>query len=321
MKTVFTLTFLLGFLSAFAQPRQNVYYFKNNGRQVDVRDSADYVRIIQEPDSGSVLYKLNEYNLNGSKRRTGLTSTIEHITLQGVCTSYFANGNRRSVLNYNQGLLVNEQYHYYANGKLAEERNYPEALNKNKPEFGQVYLINTYNDSLGTPLVVNGNGHYKTVNSAAKSVSEGDIKDGLKEGNWKTSIKNDSLVLTETYAKGKFISGIATMANGESYTYNKTELLPQFKGGMQAFYSFLNKTLRYPTEAYRNKIQGRVLLSFVIEADGSLNNITQSGKSPDPLLTAEAIRVMKLSPKWEPGIQYGRAVRVKYTVPIMFNLR
>ncbi len=320
MKLLFSLLFTLGFLNAFAQ-RQNVYFLKNNGSKVKVRDSADYIRIIREPDSGSTFYKMLEYYLNGNPRRAGETSAIEPIRLEGPCTGYFEDGSRKNVLNYRKGVLTGEQSYYYPNGKISEIRNYPDSLNKNQPAYKQVYLLTTFNDIDGTPLVTNGNGHQKTYDSKfTKVTAEGDILNGFKNGEWKTSVKNDSLKLNEIYNNGKFVSGTATNANGESYTYNQAEALPEFKGGMPAFYRFLAQTLRYPALAQEQNIQGYVYVSFIIETDGSITHIKNSGVSPGAVLSAEAIRVIGLSPKWNPGIQYGRPVRTSYTVPVVFTL-
>ncbi|WP_158826088.1 energy transducer TonB [Mucilaginibacter lacusdianchii] len=93
------------------------------------------------------------------------------------------------------------------------------------------------------------------------------------------------------------------------------DALPEPIGGTAAWSKFLQRTLRYPsTEA-----QGRVIISFVVEKDGSLTDITVL-KGVSPELDNEALRVLKKAPAWKPGIQNGRPVRVKFTVPIVFQL-
>lgn len=105
----------------------------------------------------------------------------------------------------------------------------------------------------------------------------------------------------------------------EAEVFSRVEVSAQFPGGLEAFGKFLVKTVRYPADARFKNIQGKVFLTFVVERDGSLTNMkVVKGVSDD--LDAEAIRVMKLSPKWEPGKQGGVAVRQNYTVPISFAL-
>jgi TonB family protein len=315
MRFLVTLLLWSLLINAYAQ-RQNVYYLKNGGRSVSTRDSADYTRIVREPDSGSVLYKVMEYYVNGTPKLLGLSSTVDPVKFEGISTTFDKNGKRQTVLNYKAGRLLGEQYYYYSNGKMREIRTYL-APDKN---FKESYLINTYNDSTGKVLVTAGNGHYQNHDYQNKLFTEGDLKDGLKQGEWKTSVKNDSIIVNETYNAGTFVKGTAKFANGEVLTYDKPETLPQFPGGINGFGKFLSRTLRYPADAQRNNIQGRVMVAFVVEKDGSLTDIHPIGKSPSPLLTDEATRVLNESPKWQPGMQYGRAVRVRYTVPIVFNL-
>lgn len=94
---------------------------------------------------------------------------------------------------------------------------------------------------------------------------------------------------------------------------------PQFPGGESALMAFIKKTLRYPAFAAENGIQGRVTLSFVVERDGSIAQI-EVMRSPAEELSKESIRVVQTMPKWKPGKQRGKAVRVKYVLPITFRL-
>jgi protein TonB len=104
-----------------------------------------------------------------------------------------------------------------------------------------------------------------------------------------------------------------------SKIYSAVEKSASFPGGLDAFGKFLGSNLRYPKEARDNNIQGRVILTFIVEKDGSLTDI-KAERSPDPSLSTEAVRVMSASPKWIPGTQNGKPVRVQYAVPIAFSL-
>ena len=101
--------------------------------------------------------------------------------------------------------------------------------------------------------------------------------------------------------------------------YKQVEREPQFPGGIQKLYAYLRKNLRYPQAARENNVQGKVFVTFVVEKDGSLTGVKVL-KSLSPETDAEAIRLMQASPKWNPGIQNNRAVRVQYTFPVVFSL-
>ena len=102
--------------------------------------------------------------------------------------------------------------------------------------------------------------------------------------------------------------------------FTVVETMPEFPGGQGALLQYLAKSIKYPVIAQENGIQGRVVLSFVIEKDGRLTNI-QVLQTPDRSLSEEAIRVLNKSPKWSPGKQRNQVVRVKYTLPVDFRVQ
>ena len=97
------------------------------------------------------------------------------------------------------------------------------------------------------------------------------------------------------------------------------EEMPEFPGGMKECMIFLSKNIKYPANAKEKGIQGRVIVQFVVNTDGSIVE-PKVVRGVDPELDKEALRVLQMMPKWKPGKQKGEAVRVKYTIPIMFKL-
>ena len=98
------------------------------------------------------------------------------------------------------------------------------------------------------------------------------------------------------------------------------EQQPSFPGGPSALMQWLSSNIHYPPVAEENGIQGRVVVSFIVEPDGSISNV-QVVRGVDPSLDKEAVRVCKAMPKWQPGKQNGQAVRVKYNLPVTFKLQ
>ena len=96
--------------------------------------------------------------------------------------------------------------------------------------------------------------------------------------------------------------------------------MPLFPGGDAALMAYLRDNIHYPTVAAENGVQGRVVVGFVVERDGSTTDVNVS-RSVDPSLDREAMRVVKGMPRWTPGKQDGSAVRVKYQVPVTFRLQ
>jgi periplasmic protein TonB len=98
------------------------------------------------------------------------------------------------------------------------------------------------------------------------------------------------------------------------------EVMPAFKGGdINKFREWVQRRTNYPQAAIDNRIQGRVFLTFIVETDGSVSNVTVV-KGVDPLIDNEAVRAIQSSPKWSPGLQRGQAVRVRYSMWLSFSL-
>ena len=99
--------------------------------------------------------------------------------------------------------------------------------------------------------------------------------------------------------------------------FGNPEMQPTFNGDINLW---LAQNMRYPKEAVKNNIEGKVIVSFVIEKDGSVSNI-KALKSPHSSLTEEVVRLVKAMPNWNPGTMSGKPVRVKYTLPLSFKLQ
>ena len=124
------------------------------------------------------------------------------------------------------------------------------------------------------------------------------------------------------YESGDTIDGVIftnIMPDPEVTTFMVVEKQPEFPGGQDAMLEFLRNNIKYPQSCIDNKIQGRVIVTFVVEKDGSLVE-AEVVKSVNAELDAEALRVVNSMPAWSPGEQKGKKVRVKYTIPVNFKL-
>ena len=106
----------------------------------------------------------------------------------------------------------------------------------------------------------------------------------------------------------------------ETKIFTVVEQMPMYPGGDAALMGYLRDNIHYPTVAAENGVQGRVVVGFVVERDGSITDVSVL-RGVDPSLDREAMRVVKSMPRWTPGKQNGSAVRVKYQVPVAFRLQ
>ncbi|CAH0165524.1 MULTISPECIES: energy transducer TonB [unclassified Pedobacter] len=125
--------------------------------------------------------------------------------------------------------------------------------------------------------------------------------------------------IAEPVGEGPKREAAVAVDDNKVYDFVSIEKQPEFPGGISKFYGYLSKAIKYPPMAQENNVQGKVFLSFVVEKDGKLTDITVTrglGSGTDE----EAIRVLKASPRWNPGIQNGKPVRVKYNINVNFTL-
>ena len=102
--------------------------------------------------------------------------------------------------------------------------------------------------------------------------------------------------------------------------YDRVEVMPEFPGGMQALFEYMQNNIKYPEEAQKQEIEGRVIVGFIVEKDGSIAEV-HTLTAVHPLLDKEALQLVNNMPKWKPGKEKGKAVRVSFALPVNFNLK
>lgn len=318
-------------------PNGDVIVFKKAGK----RWAEDYRNPFVRKSAGQANSSGSPRYLIGSQRAVrDLTGTVYTVDEAG---KLFAE------TNYEQGKQVGTQIGYHQNGVVAEKRD--EQREKTvvtswyaNGQIRQMKIVNplkaltphdpeqmiSFWDSTGHQLAKEGNGRaiYTTRQESRSDTSryttfteEGAYRNGVKQGIWTGRSGDGSYFYEERYDNGVCQGGKASTAGADTVRYTELEKQPEFAGGMQGLGKFLSNNLRYPASAQKAGVTGKVFLSFVVCTDGTLCDYeVLKGVHPD--VDNEAIRVVKqMSGKWTPGVQRGRKVRVKYNLPINFNLQ
>jgi TonB family protein len=306
------------FCAALAQKKDTtVYYLQRSGKVVSIKDSADFLLMISPPDTsvGKRLFVVKEYTVGGRLIMNGyaLNKDIK-LKYQGDKIFYYPNGKKMKVEHNNDGKIDFEN-EYYANGMFYNTKKFETNTEPGKPHGP--YLL-TCNDSLGNVLTANGNGEWIEYNIySCKTIGRGAIVDGSRNGLWSFTPSYTINLLTE-YKNDRAVKCTNINEQGVETEVNTTQV-PEFAGGIEGFNQYIKNNLTYPVEARKNNKQGRVIISFIIECDGSVTNVRVE-RGIDSSLDEEAERVIKASPKWKEGVQNGMPVRCAYTVPITFIL-
>lgn len=195
-------------------------------------------------------------------------------------------------------------------GKVVDEAGNP---------IGKVRIIIDQKFQSVTTSTVNAQGEFHIVTSPQASILFEHAKgDGSMLMRWCTpeflaQMDSKKMVI-------ELIPANITHSTADDEIYEVVENMPRFpNGGMQALMQYLNENICYPEAAIKAGVQGRVTLQFIVDKDGSIDDV-KILRSVNPDLDAEAIRVIKMMPRWEPGTHKGKPVRVKYTVPVMFRI-
>jgi protein TonB len=146
--------------------------------------------------------------------------------------------------------------------------------------------------------------------------------DELKDSKISTETKegiSDESIFSAPPAETPVTETVITEIKEDNTVFTAVEVNPSFMGGMQEMYRFLGKNIQYPLAAQRNNIEGKVTVSFIVEKDGSISSV-EVLKGLGFGCDEEAVRVVKMMPKWLAGKQNGNAVRVKFTIPIFYKL-
>lgn len=315
---------LLLLITSFVVPSRAqeimVTYFNKNGGYTAIKDSAAYTNIIRLAANEKGLYELNDYYPNGSLKRHGWTKVANprKPQLEGTMETYHENGNLAITAIYKNNKLIDTLKRYYENGLIQEARFFTSTGSSSNEFLSPPHhsRLIYYADSIGRVQISNGNGAYEAKKNM--DIEKGQYVDGLRQGHWEGTFNKGKNKFEEWYANGVLSKGMTTDSMGNVHPYTQREVQPEYPGGIKKLMMFVAQNYTYPREALREKVSGQLLISFVVEKNGMLNEfevINDLGYG-----TANSgIEVLKKAPKWTPGYQYGMPVRVKYSIPIRLH--
>ena len=240
----------------------------------------------------------------------------KHGYQDGNFTEAYPNGRAKERGLYKDGRKTGFVVNYYPSGKKRSTLQYFPANERVTEWYETDFKIIDYWDSTGNQTVSKGKGMCHCDLASGRN-EVGKVVDGLRDSIW-SEYEKDTLVLMESYSRGKMKEGVRYY-NGKSFKYTKFETPAEYLGGLDGFTKILSKNLTYPQQARRMGIEGTVLISFVINKDGSPGDFKViKGIHSD--CDFEAIRVVRLLKEWYPARRRGRAVSFTVLAPVQFNL-
>ena len=328
------------------QELQNIHEFEADESVIAQGiDAKKYQLLLIKKAVGTRLYSMaNSFNHSSLKKRITMMlkkksnpwarlKYLYVLPLAAIAVAAFARPEISSELDEISAVKVNDLTAIMKTEEVKSTENHPA---KEIKVQGQVLEKGTNRPIVGANVIVKG------TTSGTITDLDGNFVISMPAGATLRisyiDVKTEELVVTEdliaekktlkVYLQGEgqvgkdevVVVGYGAMeASDANPVFQVVEVMPEFPGGMAECLKFLGKNIKYPVQSQQAGVQGKVIVQFVVEKDGSVSN-PKVVRSIDPDLDGEAVRVISIMPKWKPGMQKGQPVRVKYTVPVTFRL-
>ncbi len=283
---------------------------QSNGNAVHIQKSW--------PENGK--YRLEIYTNNGEQKllRKTMYADISLQVLDGPFEIYYPSGSIKDSGNYLKKVRNGIFKSWYEDGTLMNIYQYANGI---KIDTGKSF---SKNGNLSSLLIADkeGNGKETIYFEQGGIHFSGPLTGGLRNGTWTVKREDGTNQMQADFIKDSVAQTICFADDGKTRLEGKCifERFALFPGGKEGWRNFLMKNLKYPNAAIAKDIQGTVLLEFVVGTDGTVDDIKVIS-SPDEMLTNEALRLIKITPKWEPAIQFNKPVKGRLRQPFYFQLQ
>ena len=267
-------------------------FFDANWEQATKSD-AHYYRYVSIDSSGEFRFLVEDYFPGGQVQMTGTYKSIRPDNKDGHFIYWNEEGKKQMECYYRDNSLHGTLQEWYASGKQESYQ-----------EFSNGAL----------------NGDFKSWDEEGNMKLKARYNNGDKHGNFQSYYTNGQMVRDDYYENGKLQEGHCYSEDGESIEYFPYVLMPRFPGGASSLRKFVEKELKYPSEAKKRNIEGAVLILFTVDENGSVKN-PRVVNGDREYFNQEAIRVVDKFPGWIPGEVDGIPSPIQVSVPIEFRLR
>lgn len=309
MKIKFLLSIVLFSKIVFAQEIEDKRIYLDSVFKITKAAESPYYLIVEDKDKIKDDYTFKIFYKSGKIYKEGLTRSTTNLVESGLITTYFENENKKEEYTIAPGGITGTKTAWYENGKIKYIKEYFKIKKNILPEI----KVMQFWDKDNNQKVINGNGFFEDEED--KCHEKGMVGNGLKTGKWQGENKSKSFQVTfnEDYDDGRLIKGTSKDKMGVEYTYTDVNEAPKPRRGYEHFYKYISKNFRMSKEMETSG--GKVILSFVIEKDGSISEV-KILRSAGTEFDNESIRLVTQYPDWEPGKYRGLKARILYSLPI-----
>lgn len=312
MKNFLIIASLCLFTTVFYAQKDKTIYLDSLNIETNYGNHTSY-RVVQEFNKNKKAYNVLDYYKSGKLKAESIYADNFPRIRQGISTTYYENGNKKSRTMYTEDLAFGEYFSWHENGTKAIEGEYIINNYAKTPESN--LKINSYWDETGNQSVVNGNGTYHEITKTESAT--GSLLDGYKTGLWEGKNSEAKITFKETYKNGKLVDGVALDEN-QSYNYTKLAIQAGPKKGMPAFYKEFATSVHVP-EVKEGTISIKLLFRFVIDEAGNITDI-KIVRGFNSAVDSAFMATMKRMPSWNPAYHRGKIIASQFTLPITIQI-
>ncbi len=311
MKLKLTLLFLFLLISgSYSQNSTDKTTYLDSLMAETSEGNHKFIKVVKDFYVEKSNYKIYTYYKNNVLKEETTHDLKEFGRPNGEETTYFENGKKQKIVNFKNGFCVGKVTTWYDSGNLQSEGVCVEDNNDPRGHF----IMNQFWSEDNKQMIIDGNGSILSKINP-KYIETGEYKDGYKNGIFEGKNLNNKIIFIENYKNGKFISGTTIADDDSKIVYSEVDKRPNPKKGIKDFYKFIGKKFKSSDEAVKNKVNGKIVIKFVVDKEGDIVEPIVA-KSLGYGLDEEAIRVLLLYGSWIPGEQRGVKVKVLYILPI-----
>lgn len=309
MKNIITvaLCFIISLVNA--KENQTVIYLNFNNQVVSKLEDADYTRIIEKLDTKKKSYYVSEFYKNGTPKKFGNVKTIiPFLVYNGEVTSFYLNGVKASLENYQNNKLIGNSFYFHPNGNLKEQRFY---IENTILTAETIYQVVKFADLNGKNLLNENATGEISITHENGDIETGKFVNGYKDGLWKSFDAKKQENYEDTYQDRAFVKGKTITANGNVTEYNKLFQNPLININDFNFRSFVrNSVLSQDINPWGYaSYGGRVLVQFTVDVDGVIKNINVLNSNHRPVDSKDVKYFGNYDREWVPAQFRGKAIK------------
>jgi len=289
-------------------------YYDAEWKKIDSKEGASFYGKVFKGGDG--LWEARDYYLDGVLQMKGTYLDELRTKKQGAFEYYHENEQLSARGVYEDGEKEGLWTYWYENGQLKSKG----SNIKGNANGVWIYWDETGElKSKGSSIKGDENGVWTYWYEDGKIRRESNFKGGKFDGELRTYWENGTLKRHDVYESGKLKKGEVWDSLGKEEAYYDFMIMPEFKGGERELMKFIYENIKYPSIARENGIEGQVVVWFIVEKDGTISNI-KIKRNIGGNCGKEAVRIVKMMPKWKPGMEDGKPVRVSFNLPVRFKL-